>query len=97
MELQKQIETKLQQNLSVEWMALENESHLHSGHALESHFKLTLVSKDFLDLNKVKRHQLIYKILANEMPLFHALALHLFAPSEWQDKVPESSTCQGGH
>lgn len=97
MSLQNQIENKLQQNLRIEWMALENDSHLHSGDAPESHFKLTLVSQDFVGLNKVKRHQAVYRILENEMPLFHALALHTFDPLEWQGETPTSSPCRGGH
>jgi len=97
MSLHEQIEQKLVQNFNISWFALENESHLHSGDAPESHFKLTFVAEEFEGLNKVKRHQLVYKTLADEMPLFHALALHTFAPSEWQEKVPESTPCRGGH
>lgn len=96
--LQQQIENKIRGAFDVTFMQMENESHMHSGPAEESHFKLTLVSPAFEDMNKVKRHQAVYKALADEMPLFHALALHTYSPSEWEANptVVESPLCQGG-
>ncbi|QBZ82550.1 DNA-binding transcriptional regulator BolA [Hydrogenovibrio crunogenus] len=98
MSLQQQIENKINGAFDVTFMQMENESHMHSGPAQESHFKLTLVSPAFEGMNKVKRHQAVYKALAEEMPLFHALALHTYSPSEWEEKptVAASPLCQGG-
>ncbi|WP_151705532.1 BolA family protein [Nitrincola alkalilacustris] len=94
------IEQLLTQTMQVEVFNLENESHMHSGPATESHFKLTLVSPDFANLNKVRRHQLIYGQLSELMqnPI-HALTMHLFTPEEWvtaQNSVPDSPNCRGG-
>lgn len=49
---------------------------------------------------KVRRHQAIYKVLAEELagPV-HALALHLYSPEEWEatgHTAPESPNCMGG-
>lgn len=98
MSLQQQIENKITGAFEVTFMQMENESHMHSGPAEESHFKLTLVSPAFEGMNKVKRHQAVYKALTEEMPLFHALALHTYSPSEWEQNptVVDSPLCQGG-
>jgi len=96
--MQQQIEAALYQSFDVSQLQLQNESHLHSGPATESHFKLTLVSADFEGVAKVKRHQKVYQALVDLMPQFHALALHTYSPSEWSQslQVAESPLCQGG-
>lgn len=92
------IESKLTAACAPVHMELVNESHMHAGPATESHFKLVLVAPMFDGLSRVRRHQAIYKILADELagPV-HALALHLYAPDEWnhQDGVPASPLCAG--
>lgn len=97
--MHQKIESKLQENLETTFLQLKNESHLHSGKAVESHFKLTVASALFDGVSKVKRHQIIYKILAEEIPQFHALALHVYSAQEWQEKsvVPSSTPCAGKH
>lgn len=96
--MQQQIEAALRESFDVAVLQLQNESHLHSGPATESHFKLTFASADFEGMPKVKRHQLVYKALADLMPQFHALALHTYSPDEWlqSPQVAESPLCQGG-
>ena len=95
--IEDQITKKIQTLLPVH-LELLNESHMHAGPATESHFNLTLVSAQFDGLPVVKRHQVIYKILHDELagPV-HALALHLYTPGEWesQKKAPESPKCAG--
>ncbi|MDC0664221.1 BolA family protein [Marinobacter sp. SS21] len=101
MSVQQTIEQKLTDEFSVEHLAVENESHMHSVPPnSETHFKVTLVSSVFEGLGKVKRHQAIYKVLADELAAgVHALALHLYTPAEWQAKgeeAPASPNCMGG-
>lgn len=92
------IENKLTAALQPDHLELINESHMHAGPATDSHFKLVLVTPQFDGLNRVKRHQLVYKTLAEELagPV-HALALHLHTPAEWtaQQAVPDSPLCAG--
>lgn len=98
--IQSQIEKAMNETFDLQFMELLNESHMHSGPAPESHFKLTLVSKSFDGVNKVKRQQAVYKALADLMPQFHALALHTFTPDEWmasEKSIPASPKCTGGH
>ncbi len=94
------IEQKLQAALKVSELLLENESHMHSGPATDSHFKLVLVSEGFVGKRLIQRHQMIYAILAEELKApVHALAMHLYTPDEWKDKqgfVMPSPTCRGG-
>ncbi|WP_321324556.1 BolA family protein [Thiomicrorhabdus sp.] len=98
--IQPQIEQAINNHFDVQFMELLNESHMHSGPAPESHFKLTLVSNSFDGLNKVKRQQAVYKALVELMPQFHALALHTYTPAEWielEQNIPASPRCTGGH
>jgi len=86
--------------LNIESIDLVNESNQHSGpRDAETHFKLTCVAHEFEGLSRVKRHQLVYSILSNQLNAgVHALALHLFSPAEWLDsnQVPDSPNCLGG-
>lgn len=95
---EQQIEAKLAQ-LNPHYLEIVNESQMHSGPAIDSHFKLTLVSEVFSGKRAVARHQQVYGLLAEQLagPV-HALALHLFTPQEWQQQgqVPASPDCRGG-
>lgn len=100
MSVQKQIQSKLETELEPQLLAVENESHKHSGPATESHFKVTAVADVFATLSRVKRHQRVYGILQQELASgVHALALHLYTPAEWQQReqpAPASPDCRGG-
>ena len=101
MQRKTQIHTLLSESFAVSHMELTNESHMHSVPPnSETHFKVVMVSEDFEGLAKVKRHQQIYKVLSSLMQEgLHALALHLYTPTEWQSvhgNVPASPDCQGG-
>ena len=100
MNIQTSIERKLNLEFRSSYQLIENESHLHGGGTEESHFKLTVVSEDFAGLNRVRRHQSVYALLADEMagPV-HALALHLYSPAEWAERANgprDSPDCRGG-
>ncbi|MDX1754732.1 MAG: BolA/IbaG family iron-sulfur metabolism protein [Marinobacter sp.] len=101
MSVQQTIEQKLTDGFAVEYLAVENESHMHSVPPnSETHFKVTLVSGAFEGQGKVKRHQAIYQALSEELAAgVHALALHLYTPAEWQaqgQETPASPNCMGG-
>ena len=74
-----------------------DESHMHS-RGLETHYKATVVSEAFSGLSAVRRHQAVYAALGGLMGEIHALALHTYAPDEWdaQGTVPDSPRCLGG-
>lgn len=66
---------------------LEDESHLHAGHAGAAsgagHFRLRIVSDRFTGLNRIARHRLVYDSLRDMMISdIHALNIIALAPSE---------------
>lgn len=88
MSVAKIISDKLKNNLNIQSLDVVDESEKHRGHAGwqdrgESHFLLKIISDDFLDLNKVKRHKLIYSILDNEIKnKIHAISIVAKAVNE---------------
>lgn len=101
MSMQQAIEQKLNAEYQPVHLQVDNESHMHSvPKNSETHFKVTLVAPDFEGQGKVKRHQAIYRTLAEELAGgVHALALHLYTPAEWDERQgasPDSPQCMGG-
>jgi len=98
-QVQRAIEHKLQQ-LNPTMLTVDNESHMHSVPPnSETHFKVVIVSETFEGLSRVKRQQLVYKILSEEIagPV-HALAQHTYSPTQWAEKnglTPDSPNCLG--
>lgn len=100
MQIENQIEQRLREGLALTELRIENESHMHAGERMDTHFKVLAVSADFAGKRPVQRHQMIYRLLAELMqnPI-HALAMHLHTPDEWQQQqgfVPASPKCAGG-
>ena len=91
------------QELQPEHLELVNESMNHAGYfaGKESHFKLTLVSPVFESKRLVMRHQLVYaavsELLTSKGGDVHALAIHAYTPTEWQQQTgsPSSPLCAG--
>lgn len=88
MTVEQDIARKLTEGLAPTRLEVENESHLHAGHAGSpgtgaSHFRVTIVSDKFDGLNRVARQRLVYDLLKAEMdgPV-HALALRTLTPGE---------------
>jgi stress-induced morphogen len=98
--VQERIETKLKETLAPSHLEVINESHMHSvPKGSETHFKVVIVSERFDGVAPVKRHQLVYSALADEMKSgVHALAITSRSPAEWAAS-PEANTspkCHGG-
>jgi len=95
------IESKLADALQPTVLEVSNESHMHSVPAnSETHFKVVVVSEDFLEKPLLARHRLINKLLADELKGgVHALALHTFTAAEWAARGQASTNspeCRGG-
>ncbi|WLD59325.1 BolA/IbaG family iron-sulfur metabolism protein [Salinispirillum sp. LH 10-3-1] len=98
MSVQDTIIEKLQDALNPVHLSVENESHKHSVPPnSETHFKVTIVAESLRGQTPVRRHQMVYNALQQELagPV-HALAIHAFAPDEWQGAAPASPDCLGG-
>ena len=75
----------LQQALQPESLEIEDESHLHAGHAGAAggagHYQVRIVSAAFAGLSAVARHRLVYAALAHLMPReIHALGISAQVP-----------------
>jgi BolA protein len=80
-------EVDLKSAFQVLQLNIEDESHLHAGHAGAAtgggHFKLTIVAPEFDGMSKVARHRAIYAALNKHFPeAIHALTISAFTPSE---------------
>jgi BolA protein len=73
--------------LSPSVLEVEDDSHLHAGHAGAAsgggHYRVKIVSERFEGLRLVMRHRLVYDAVQGMMHLdIHALAITAIAPSE---------------
>jgi len=99
MSIQTTIEEKLEQLLKPSVLDVINESHMHSGPATDSHFKVIAVSDAFEGKMLIARHRMINQALSNELNDIHALSLHTMTPNEYFEKsgkVADSPKCGGG-
>jgi len=81
-----QIEATLREALAPTRLEVQDDSHLHAGHAGARegrHFTVRIVSPAFNGLSRIARHRLVYHALSTLIPRgIHALALHTQAPDE---------------
>ena len=86
------IEAALRAALDPLELRVEDESHLHRGHAGAKsgggHFRVHIVARAFEGRSRLARHRLLYAALGDEMKSeIHALAIHATAPGE-ADPLP---------
>ncbi len=80
------IEEKLAQTFTIERLEVIDESESHRGHAGfqeggESHFRVRLVSPDFVGQSRIARHRAVHAALGKDLlSEIHALALELSTP-----------------
>ena len=77
-------------------LAIEDESHLHAGHAGAAggagHFRVRLVSDRFRGLSRVARHRVIYQSVSELMSTeIHALSIEALTPEESAGPGPAGS------
>lgn len=82
-----EIRSRLLDALEPEMMEIEDESHLHAGHAGardgRGHFRVMLVAGAFSGLTPIRRHRLVYEALGTLMDTdIHALTIQAYAPGE---------------
>ncbi len=97
--IEKQIEELLKQKFNIYYLKITNESVLHHGsQGSETHFKIDLVSDDFINLKILQRHRHVQKILQNQIDKIKAFSLHALTYEEWQDRNQQftrSPSCRG--
>ena len=88
MSVRQDISRKLEAAFAPDRLEIEDQSHLHAGHAGardggESHFRVAIVARAFDGKSRVERQRLIHQCLAEELagPV-HALSIAARAPGE---------------
>jgi len=80
------IERTLRAALAPQRLEVQDDSHLHAGHAGARegrHFSVRVTSEAFRGLSRVRRHRLVYDSLGPLVTLgIHALAIDARAPDE---------------
>ena len=88
MNMRQTITEKLHEAFTPESLDVQDESHLHEGHAGhrtggETHFRSYIVSQAFKGKSRIERHRMINSALAAELAgSVHALAIHAQVPGE---------------
>ena len=75
------MKSRLEDQLSPSELVIEDESHLHAGHAGarggKGHFRITICSEKFQGLRPLQQHRLVYDALGEMMQTdIHALSIH---------------------
>jgi BolA protein len=69
---------------------IEDDSHMHAGHAgarTGGHYRLTIISPQFIGKTTLERHRMIYSALHEMMQHgIHALNIRAYAPDEVQSQ-----------
>eukprot|EP00878_Enallax_costatus_P004328 GHUV01004559.1.p1 GENE.GHUV01004559.1~~GHUV01004559.1.p1 ORF type:complete len:112 (+),score=31.68 GHUV01004559.1:592-927(+) len=89
--IQASMQRKIESALMPVKLSIVNESYKHAGHSgnpsgapdAETHFRVEVVSADFEGKRLVQRHQIMYKLLDDEIKAgVHALSMDTKTPSE---------------
>lgn len=81
------IRQRLFDHLGAESVEVEDQSHLHVGHAGAAsgggHFDVLVISERFTGLNTLARHRLVYDAMGDAMKTeIHALSIKTYTPKE---------------
>jgi BolA protein len=81
-----QLEQRLRAALTINHLEIEDESHLHAGHAGakegKSHFSIVIGAAEFAGKPPLKQHQLVYAAAGDLMHTdIHALSIQIINPS----------------
>tara|TARA_B100001063_G_C16638934_1_gene489773 strand:+ start:150 stop:458 length:309 start_codon:yes stop_codon:yes gene_type:complete len=83
--IEKKIINSLNGNFELASLKIVNESFMHNvPEGSESHFKIVIVSDNFIKKSLIQRHKEIYKALGEVMNDIHALSIHAFDNKEFE-------------
>lgn len=79
-----EMKSRLELNLSPSELVIEDESHLHAGHAGaksgKGHFRIAIAAEKFQGLRPLQKHRLVYDALGDMMETdIHALSIQIIA------------------
>ena len=87
MDIPEVIVSRIREHLSAESVEIEDQSHLHAGHAGAAggggHYEVTIVASCFKGLNTLARHRLVYEAVGDLMKKgIHALSIQAYSVEE---------------
>ena len=87
MDIPEVIVSRIREHLSAESVEIEDQSHLHAGHAGAAggggHYEVTIVASCFKGLNTLARHRLVYEAVGGLMKKeIHALSIQAYSVEE---------------
>ena len=87
MDIPEVIVSRIREHLSAESVEIEDQSHLHAGHAGAAggggHYEVTIVASCFKGLNTLARHRLVYEAVGDLMKKeIHALSIQAYSAEE---------------
>ena len=95
MKIALKIKTLCCNSININSIDIINESHLHNTPLnSETHFKLIIVTDDFVGLKLIERHKKVHKVLAGLLDNIHALSMHLFTSEEFKDNKSDLESPQ---
>ena len=82
-----ELEQRLRAALTINHLEIEDESHLHAGHAGakegKSHFSIAIGATEFSGKPPLKQHQLVYAAAGDLMQTdIHALSIRVINPTD---------------
>ena len=90
MVIEKEIKTRLQNNMDLEHFEVKDFTGRHLKHKLHEggcHLEAIIVSSNFKDKSLIERHRLVYESVGNLMQNeIHALSMKTLTPDEWEKK-----------
>jgi BolA protein len=89
------LEQRLRDNLTVGRLAVEDQSHMHAGHAGakdgKSHFHIVISAAEFAGKSVIQRHKLVYSAVGDLMATdIHALSIEAVTPDAGSTASPDS-------
>ncbi|CAL4323259.1 DNA-binding transcriptional regulator BolA [Buchnera aphidicola (Periphyllus testudinaceus)] len=84
--MKKYIKEILNKKIKIEYIKIYNISHIHKKFGKKnSHFKIIIVSNDFLKINILRRHQIIYNILFKKnKKKIYGIEIFTYTKKEWK-------------
>ena len=94
MKIQRLLESKIKSALQPEFLKVVNESPQHNvPEGSESHFSVLIVSPKFSNLPLIKRHQMVHKLLGEEIKeKIHAFSQTTLTPMEYKERGGQLSS-----
>ncbi|NIH41176.1 MAG: BolA family transcriptional regulator [Buchnera aphidicola (Periphyllus aceris)] len=87
--MKKIIKKKIKNKIKIKYIKIYNISNAHKKfNKKNSHYKIIVVSNDFYKINILRRHQIIYNILSNEINInIYGIEIFTYTKKEWDVEI----------